>query len=163
MRQNNSDGLVVADIYEEGAGINASKWLRVITNVRDADGILRYERWQGVIPNNAMSINGVASASISVDTCTLTAGFSSANGCGVVELTVTKDPLAFGSTSAGAYAYNYGGLIMQYAGSWTTHNSTAVGSVNGINIDTALNSAFGASRAVIGKYTNVSVTVTTGN
>lgn len=162
VRQNNADGYVVADIYEEAAGLQKRKWLRLITIARNADGLLKYERWQGVIPNDeAMSINGVARATINVDTCLLTASFASSNGCGVVNLTVTKDPLAFGSTSAGAYAYNYGDFVMQYAGTWSTHNSTATGSVNGISIDTAANAAFGASRAVIGRYTNVSVTVYT--
>lgn len=161
--QNNSDGYVLVDFYEEGAGPTASTWLRVFSMTRNADGFLTIERWRGVVPDAAMSINGVASASISVDTCSLTAAYSTANGCGVVDVTVTKDPQAFGSTTAGAYAYNFGGLIMQFAGTWSTHNSTAVGSVNGITIDTAANSAFGASRAVIGKYTNVSVTITTGN
>ena len=29
VRQNNADGLVIADIYEEGAGLDAKKWLRI--------------------------------------------------------------------------------------------------------------------------------------
>lgn len=163
VRQNNADGYVNVSFYEEGAGPTSKKYLSLYVQTRDENGFWQLTRWNGVVPAEAISINGVNNATINVDTCQVETTYNYANGCGVVSLTVTKDPQAFGSTSAGAYAYNWNGLIMQFAGSWTTHNSTATGSVYGINIDTAANNSFGSATARIGKYTNVSVTVTTGN
>lgn len=162
--QNNADGYVSVTFYEEGAGPTQKHYVSIYIQNRDENGNWSLKRWNGFLPADAVSINGVNSATINVDTCLIETAYNYANACGLVNVTVTKDPLAFGSTSAGAYAYNWGGLIMQYAGTWSYHNSTAAGSVYGINVDTAAtNAGYGYARANIGRYTNVSVTVTTGN
>lgn len=167
--QNNSDGSILVNVSQEGAGLNQvtrlSLIMRLPTGGYYSNGTpeFKLERWMGVIPSEYVAINGVANASMTLNTCDVTAYFSTANACGEIDLTVTKDPLAFGDVGGGAYAYHYNGFVYQYAGAWSSHSSTAVGSVNGINIDTAANSAFGAARANIFKSTNSSVMIITGN
>jgi len=165
--QSNADGSINANFWQEGAGINKESRLSLIMRLPTGEygaygPIFTYERWAGVIPNEFISTDGVAKATINVDTCALQASYASANACGLIDLTVTKDPLSFGSVGGGAYAYNYNGFIYQYSGAWSSHNSTAIGYVNGVAIDTAANSAFGAARATIYKSTNSSVTILTG-
>ena len=166
--QNNSDGSITVNVKQEGAGSAQETRLSIImwlpTGGYTVYGTPEFKlaRWSGIVPNQFVSINGVASAQITVNTCTLDASYTTDNACGPIDLTITKDPLAFGDVGAGAYAYNYNGFIYQYVGTWSRHNSTAVGSVNGIMIDTAANSAFGASRATINRSTKSSVTIVTG-
>ena len=154
--QTGAEGRVFAELTTEGAGVAQTNYLRVYASTPDAS----YSYWSGTVPADAVSINGVASANIFVDTCAIQASHWSTGSCGLVDVTLTKYPHDFGWSGGGSSAYNYGDIIMQYTGSWSVHFSNATGALYGVSVDTE-NTPY--SNAAIGRYTNVSVTVVQGN
>lgn len=111
-----------------------------------------YHYWNGMIPTSAITTTGITEMSISIDTCTIMAN----SACGIVDVTVSKDVATTPLINTGVSQSMYGGVLYQTAGSYTTYTADAAGFVNGIAVNTT-------TRAWIGRYNNVSVTVSSGN
>lgn len=131
-------------LYQEGTGADQST--KLLYYVRDAQG---FGRWQGEIPASAVTMTGVSSMHVEVDTCAIAA----TSGCRVVNVTWGKTP---GQAIVGSFNQHTAddGTIYQSAGAITNFSASAVGTVGSITVD-------GTPNASIGTSTNVTVTVTT--
>ena len=105
-----------------------------------------FSMWAGDIPTDAVTVNGVNSMSVQLDTCTV----NNVDGCGYVDVTIDTNEPAAGWVYTGAYNSQYGNMVIERVGHIQARFSTAVGTVNGISVD---------GRGFIGKMTDVNVTV----
>ncbi|MDH5178146.1 MAG: hypothetical protein OEZ39_01910 [Gammaproteobacteria bacterium] len=108
--------------------------------------------WNGVIPAEAVTTTGLTEMNINIDTCTV----SPTAACGLVNLTITKDAASTPLINTGVSQSSFDRVLYQTAGSTTSYTADANGSVNGVAVNTT-------SRAWIGRYSNVTVTVAAGN
>lgn len=134
------------------AGVNVtvdgSDTARLVTySSTAADG---YKLWAGDIPASAVTVHGVSSISVQIDTCSV----DPTTGCGYVDVTIDMDPKAYGFITDGSSHYTWDNIIVQVAGPTQVHGATATGFINGVSLD--------GLRAFIGKYTNVSMEIVTG-
>jgi hypothetical protein len=106
--------------------------------------------WIGDIPSSAVTVHGINSIAVQIDTCSI----NNAPGCGNVDTVITKDPKAGGFITDGSSHYNWDGLIVQVAGPIDVRNAQASGSINGIPLN--------PTGSYIGKYNTASLEVQTG-
>lgn len=136
------------NLYIEGAGVN-----RVVT--LSVGSYPNY--WKGVIPNTDVIDNGIASVTVNVpDTCdsTLTPSYTyGSDNCFTVNMTFTKG--AYLWKTNGVTQYSWGNFIYQVIGGISTFGASTTGTVNGVDMT--------SSRAYMGKYTDVNVSVSTAN
>lgn len=111
-----------------------------------------YYYWNGMVPASAVETTGISSMRINIDTCTVQANAA----CGLVDVSFTKDPASTPLINTGVSQMMYGGVLYQTAGSYTTYNADAIGSIRGIAFTST-------NRAWLSRYSNVTVTVTSGN
>jgi hypothetical protein len=140
-------GWANATISTDGSGVNQTAHLFHVSYSPNTG----YNYWSGDIPVEYVTVTGVASISVSVDTCTV----NNVSGCGQVDLTVTTDEPATGWIDNGVREYDWNGVIYREVGARQVRFSSATGSVHGIPLNT--------SRAFMGKFNEVTITVTTGN
>lgn len=133
-------------ITTEGEGIN-QKTMLMVNSYNTATG---FTSWKGEIPGSAVTVAGVSSISVAIDTCTL----NNVAGCGYINATVTKDPLDGGFIINGVSRFTYGEITETVAGVRQVHRASAAGTVNGITLGQF-------ARSFIGKDNSVTVTVTT--
>lgn len=130
----------------EGAGINQSISL---SHYNTSTGY-----WRGVIPASSVTANGIASISVTVNTCDYTALSSwGAAPCGLVDITFNKVDYLWKTN--GVRHYTWGDTIRQYVGGISTFSASATGTVKGVSVD--------STRAYMGKYNNVTIIVSTVN
>jgi len=110
-----------------------------------------YFFWYGEIPASAVTMTGVASMHVQIDTCTI----STLSGCGYVDVAINTNEPASGWVYTGVWQYSYGAMSVQYVGNSQVRFSSATGTVVGIPVS--------ETNAAIGKYNNVSVSVSLGN
>jgi len=145
-----TDGSSVSvNVYTEGTGPDQVTYLRSFVFGGPTGGAIFY----GTIPNSAVQITGT-SVAVNFDTCT--AGYYTSGTCGLINVTVTKDagtkPMIFN----GVYKSTWGDVVSQTAGLMSFEKATVTGIVHGVVLTTG-------SDAWMGRYNNVSVTVTKGN
>ena len=138
-------GWASATVSVDGNGVNRTAHLFHVSY----SPATNYNYWSGNIPANAVTVKGVNSISVNIDTCTV----QYIAGCGPVSLTVTTDQPASGWIDNGVIQYDWDGVIYREAGARQVRFSSATGSVHGVPLDT--------TRAYMGKYNEVSITVST--
>jgi len=138
-------GWAAATVSIEKNGINRTAHLFHVSSSPSTG----YNYWTGNIPVDAVIVNGVNSISVNIDTCSV----NYIAGCGPVYLTVTTSEPATGWIDNGVRQYDWNGVIYREAGARQVRFSSATGSVHGVPIDT--------TRAFMGKYNDVSITVST--
>jgi triacylglycerol esterase/lipase EstA (alpha/beta hydrolase family) len=137
-----ADGFAAVNVSVDGSG---TAFLAAYSS-NSTDG---YKLWYGNIPASAVTVRGVNTIAVQIDTCSV----DPTAGCGYVDAVMTTDPQAGGFITEGSSQYNWDGVIMQVAGPTQVHNADATGYVNGVSLDGA--------RAAVGKYTNVSIMIET--
>ena len=138
-------GWANATVSIEGNGVNRTAFL-VHASDSPSTG---YNLWRGSIPADAVTVTGVASISVNIDTCSV----SNIDGCGPVYFTVTTNEPASGWIDNGTRQYNWGNVIYREAGSRQVRFSSSTGSIHGIPVNN--------SRAFMGKYNEVTISITT--
>jgi hypothetical protein len=134
------------NMYIEGAGINQTISL---SHYNTSTGY-----WRGVIPASSVTVNGIASISVTVNTCDYIASSSwGTDPCGLVDVTFNKADYLWKTN--GVSHYTWGDTIRQYVGGISTFSASATGTIKGVSID--------STRAYMGKYNNVAVVVSTVN
>jgi len=134
----------------EGAGVNRTVTL-AMSNYTYGIGSTY---WVGTIPAESVVDDGIAQISVNVDTCLLTPRATyGTDPCGLVDVTFTKNDYLWKTN--GVTQYVWGDIIYQIIGGVSTFSAAATGTVRGVDISTP--------RAYMGKFTDVSVTVTTAN
>ncbi len=110
-----------------------------------------YQFWRGAIPIEAVKVTGVASMSVDIDTCTV----SATSGCGYVKFTVATNEPASGWVNNGVWGYSYGDYVVRYAGASQVRSASATGTILGQAVDNP--------RGWIGTMDDVTVEVQVGN
>lgn len=152
---------VVSGTYGQATGSSNGAYAGINVSV-DESGTARlitynhvpshsYELWYGEIPSSAVTVHGVNSIAVQIDTCTI----DPSPGCGYVDAVITQDPNAGGFITDGSTHYTWDNVIVQVAGPIQVRRANAAGTVNGISIDNG--------GAYIGKYNTASIEVQTGN
>lgn len=131
----------------DGAGINRTAFLYYSAY----SPTMGYNSWRGSIPVEAVTVKGVASISVDIDTCTVSADA----GCGYVNFIVETNEPASGWINNGVWGYDYDGYIARYVGASQSRSSTSTGTILGVSADN--------TRAWIGTMDDVTVEVQTGN
>lgn len=137
-------------LYIDGNGVNQTVHLYASSG-RGVD----YKYWGGVVPNDAVLIEGVSGIKVYVDTCTVLNN----SGCGLIDVTIKTEP-GYDNflTYTGVRQYQYdNGTIITSVGHLKNHYTTTTGTINGVPID--IQAPNGLS--TLSKTTNMSVTVTT--
>lgn len=143
----------------EGAGVTRVVKMYVYNYTYGVGG----NYWSGVVPNDAVVDNGIASISVNIaNTCdtvnTTTATFGS-DTCFAVNATFTKNDYLWKTN--GVTQYQWGDIIYQIIGGISAFSATATGTVTSSN--GTVNTDISSSRAYLGKYTDVSIQVSTAN
>lgn len=142
-----------AQVYKNGTSVNLSiegAGISQVITLSHYNYLTGY--WRGVVPATAVTVNGVASIAVNIDTCALTATSRfGAAPCGLVDVTFNKGDYLWKTN--GVRQYTWGNTIRQYVGGISTFSASTVGTVNGVVVD--------SNRAYIGRYTNVTVIVST--
>jgi hypothetical protein len=134
----------------EGAGANRVVNLSTYSYTYGVGGVY----WSGEIPADAVVDNGIASITVNVDTCMSTPRVTyGENACGLVNVTFTKNDYLWKTN--GVTRYNWGDIIYEVIGGISTFSAAATGTVHGVDVS--------ATNAYMGKYNDVSVTVSTAN
>jgi hypothetical protein len=134
----------------EGAGVNRVVNLSMYSYTYGVGSTY----WSGEIPPDAIIDKGVAGLTVNLDTCGLAARVSyGENACGLVDVTFSKE--AYLWKTNGVTRYSYGDILYQIIGGISTFSAAAQGTIRGVAIDT--------TTAYEGKYTDVSITVSTAN
>jgi hypothetical protein len=150
-----------AQVYQNGTAINltieGAGVTRVVTMaVSNYTYGVGYNYWKGVVPNDAVVDDGVATISVNIaNTCTdatTTATYGS-DYCYAVNATFTKNDYLWKTN--GVTQYTWGDIIYQIVGGISAFSASTTGTVNDVDIS--------SSRAYIGRYTNVNIMVTTAN
>lgn len=144
-----ADGWVAGSVSVYGTGQDKTAFM-FHTSYTYADG---YKFWRGNIPVEAVSQVGVSSIAVNVNTCDVEP--LNMPGCGPVSFTVTTDEPATGWIDNGVSSYSYNDFMYQAVGARQVRFSSAIGSING--------SAFNTSRAYMGVYNDVTISITVGN
>jgi hypothetical protein len=149
-----------AQVYQNGTGINltieGAGVTRVVTMaVSNYTYGVGFSYWRGVVPNDAVVEDGIASISVNIaSTCGLAATSTyGSNFCYDVNATFTKNDYLWKTN--GVTQYTWGDIIYQIVGGISAFSASTTGTVNGVDIS--------SSRAYMGRYTNVNVMVTTAN
>jgi len=142
-------GWVSGMVSVDGSGVNQTAFV-FATSYSQADG---YKFWRGNVPVSAVTVNGISSISVDVDTCAVEP--INMRGCGYLNFTVTTDEPATGWIDNGVVHYSYGDYIQTSAGARQVRASSAEGSING--------QAFSSSRAFMVKSSDVNIQITVGN
>jgi hypothetical protein len=148
-----------ANVYSNGTSVNLTiEGAGANRKVKLSHSFYSYETgslyWSGTIPADAVTVNGIAQVSVYVDTCSRTASVTwGDNPCGVVDVTFTKNDFLWKTN--GVRQYQWGDLIYQIVGGINTFSAQSSGTVRGVVVD--------ASNAYMGKYTDVSIQVSTAN
>jgi hypothetical protein len=141
----------------EGAGVNQVVTMYV-SNYTYGVGS---SYWKGVIPNADVVVTGINSISVTVpDTCDSANTTSTAYGsdyCFGVNATFTKNDYLWKTN--GVSQYTYGDLIYTIIGGIETYSATSTGTVT----HSAGTIDISSTRAYLGKYTDVTVSVSTAN
>jgi hypothetical protein len=139
----------------EGAGVNQVVKLYV-TNYTSGVGS---NYWDGVVPNGMIVVNGLNSITVNVaNTCELTAiATYGSDYCFAVNATFTKDDYLWKTNGVTQYKYN--DIIYQLIGYISAFSGTVTGTVSNASGNTVIDS----SKAYLGKYTDVTVEVSTAN
>lgn len=110
-----------------------------------------YNFWSGTIPASAVTVEGVNSIAVAINTCDV----NPTTGCGPVDVTITKDPHGGGFVTDGSTQYQWDDVIFAVAGPIQVHSATVTGTVHGVPLD--------SGRGYIGKYDTSHIEVLTGN
>ena len=142
----------------EGAGVNRVVKLYV-TNYTSGVGS---SYWEGVVSNDEVVVNGIASITVNIpNTCDSTANTTVATygseTCFAVNATFTKVDYLWKTN--GVTQYTFGDLIYEYIGGISAYSATVTGTVT--NSIGTVNADISTPRAYLGKYTNVTVKVST--
>jgi len=128
--------------------VNGTDTARLVTySYTGSDG---YKFWYGDIPASTVTVQGINSIAVQIDTCSV----APLAGCGYVDAVVTVDPKAGGFITDGSNQYTWDNIIVNVAGPIQVHNALVTGYVNGVPLDNL--------RAYMGKYTNASIMIETG-
>ncbi len=138
-------GWANATISVEGNGVNRTAHLFHVSYSPSTG----YKYWTGNIPADSVTVTGVASIAVDIDTCSV----SNTAGCGPVSFMVTTDEPATGWIDNGVIKYEWNNLIYREVGARQVRFSSSTGYVNGIPVD--------GNRAFMGKYNEVTISVTT--
>lgn len=142
-----------AQVYKNGTSVNVSiegAGVNQVITLSHYNYVTGY--WRGTVPVTAVTVNGVASIAVNVNTCDLPATSSfGAAPCGIVDVTFNKGDYLWKTN--GVRQYTWGNTIRQYVGGISTFSASTIGTVNGVVID--------STRAYIGKYNNVTIIVST--
>jgi len=143
----------------EGAGVNQVVKMYV-SNYTYGVGS---SYWSGVIPNADVVVNGINSITVTVaNTCDTTNTATVTYGsdyCFGVNATFTKVDYLWKTN--GVTQYTYGDIIQTIVGGVQTYSATSTGTVT--NSTGTVNADLSSTRAYLGKYTDVTVSVSTAN
>ena len=149
-----------ASIYLEisGEGVNQTVYLYSHSGQRSTgDQII----WNGPIPSDAVTIQGIHSVSVKVNTCEHEADFST--GCGMVDVTATSEAgwENFRVLTQVSHFYTWDGMMMQQVGHIHDRYTSTTGSVNGypLNIDNSGDIKTWMSRMGTAKDMEISITI----
>ena len=142
---------VIADLSVDGSGINQTASLRYWVITEYANDGLDSQFWQGDIPVDTVTIRGIASMSVDIDTCDV----SNVSGCGYVNFTVTTDP-GTPVINNTAFGWNLFGIIYRSVGASQVRNASSTGSVLGYPLETS-------EYAFVTKSNDLEITITVGN
>lgn len=140
-------GYAFGSISVDGAGVNQTAFLVYVAS-NSTNG---YRYWRGQIPVDAVTVTGVASMAVDIDTCSV----DPTPSCGPVNFTVSTNEPATGWISDGVWGYQYDGYIYKHVGAAQARSSSASGMI--------LDQVIDNSRSWIGKMDNVTVQISTGN
>jgi len=110
-----------------------------------------YNFWSGEIPASYVTVKGVDSIAVNVNTCDV----NPTTACGPVDVTITMDPDGGEFVTDGSSQYKWDNLIFAIAGPVQVHSATVTGTVNGVPLD--------SGRAYMGKYDTAHIEVLTGS
>ncbi len=135
----------------EGAGVTQVVKLYVFNYISGVGS----SYWEGVVPNDTVVDNGIDSITVNIaNTCDYTASATYGSAyCYAVDVSFTKSDYLWKTN--GVTQYTWDGIIYQIIGGVSTFSASVTGTVNDTDIST--------SRAYLGKYTDVDVTVSTVN
>lgn len=141
----------------EGAGTNQIVKVFVYNYTYGVGG----NYWSGTIPNDTVVVNGIASISVNIpNTCDYPARSTfGSDACFAVNATFTKNDYLWKTN--GVTRYGYGDLMWEIIGGIVTYSATSTGTVT--SMGGTVNSDLGSTRAYMGKYTDVTVNVSTAN
>ncbi len=138
----------------EGASVNRTVRMSIYSYIYGVG----YTYWAGALPSDAVVDNGIAAITVNTDTCALTPTVSIGNNaCGPVDMTFTKQDYLWKTN--GATQYKYGDVIYEIIGGISTFSAAASGTVVANGLTTNIN----ANNAYMGKYTDVTIAVSTAN
>ena len=138
-------------LYVDGNGVNQTIYLFAFSD----DGVDE-KYWGGVVPKDAVLIQGIAGMKIYVDTCEVLNN----SGCGIIDVTIDSAP-GYDNfrTFTGVTQYKYNDIIMTSVGHTHDRYTTTTGTINGVPID--IQAPDGLS--TISKISEMSVRVENGN
>ena len=111
---------VIAELSVDGSGVNQTASLDYWVINEYPDNTYDYQYWQGNIPVDAVTVTGVKSMSVDIDTCTV----SNVAGCGYVNFTVTTDP-GTPVVNNTAFGWNLFGIIYRSVGASQVRNASS--------------------------------------
>jgi hypothetical protein len=139
-------------LYVDGSGVNQTVYLFAFSGVRGVD----YKYWGGIVPNDALQIQGISGIKVNVDTCEILNN----DGCGLIDVTIDSEPgWENFRTSTGVTQYKYNDIIMTSVGHTHDRYTTTTGTINGYPIDIQAPNW----NSTISKTSEMSVRVETGN
>jgi hypothetical protein len=141
-------GWANATVSVQGNGVNRTAHLFHVSYEYATN---TYKYWSGKIPVENVTVKGVSSISVDIDTCEV----NYTPSCGYVNFTVATDEPASGWIDNGVRKFQYDGYMRNEVGARQVRASSSTGTVNGLSVDNA--------RAFSGKYEEVTIEVTVGN
>lgn len=138
-------------ITVEGAGVNQVVKMYVSNYISGVGS----NYWEGVIPNDTVVVNGIDSITVTIaNTCDYVASATyGTDYCYAVNATFTKSDYLWKTN--GVTQYTWDGILYQIIGGIEAFSASVTGTVNDTDIST--------TRAYLGKYTDVDITVSTGS
>jgi len=143
----NNGGWANGTVSVDGAGISRTAHLFYVA-YNPSNG---YRYWNGDIPTNAVTVNGVAQISVDIDTCIV----NPTPACGPVKFAVSTNQPSSGWINNGVWGYQFDGYMVKYAGAAQARSSSASGTILDQTIDNA--------RSWIGTMDRVTIEVNIGN
>lgn len=139
-------------LHIDGSGVNRKVMLYANSGVSGVD----YKYWGGEIPADAVTVNGINSISVNINTCTVLSNI----GCGLVDVTMTT--LAGYEnfrTRTGAWNYTTPYATFNYVGHLHDRYADVAGTVNGY----PLNITGPSWNSIVSQTSELSVSVFIGN
>jgi hypothetical protein len=142
----NPAGSVSAEITIEGLGHDRRARLRTTTY----GGAMGYSNWHNYIPVDAVTVQGVSSMTVELDTCSVVNEY----GCGYVNFTLETTQPASGFHQNGVVRYDFGDVHERYVGDMQVRNAAASGEIVGVPVSN--------TNSWIGKFTDVEIEIEVG-